>query len=367
MARRVRVLFLIPHLGGGGAERVISLLAAGVSADKYEVHLGLVTRADAGDTRLPPWVTIHSLGARRVRCAALGLLGLVRGLKPDIILSGIAHLNLLVLLLRPFFSKKAVVLVRQNATVSSALAMSGVPTYTRCLYRLLYGRADRVICQSRAMAADLIRELNLREELVTVLPNPVNLEEIRRARSSNVVPWPLKGPHLLAIGRLAPEKGFDLLLVAFATVRAVYPGASLALLGAGTEEAALRTLCHELGLDEAVRFYGYVSNPYAFFRGTTLFALPSRHEGMPSALLEAVVAGLPIVASPCSGGVVDFLRGHTEAWIAPATTAEGLAKTLLEAFRALGADGRLGQTFAQGPSPRQRLAFFPASSSSWLV
>jgi len=103
MAQGLRILLLIPHLGGGGAEQVIALLARGLSRQKYDVHLGLVTESDAGPNDLPPWVTVHPLGARRVRAGAIRLLRLVWRLKPDVILSGMAHLNFLVLLLRPFF------------------------------------------------------------------------------------------------------------------------------------------------------------------------------------------------------------------------------------------------------------------------
>jgi hypothetical protein len=100
---RPRVLLLIPHLGGGGAEQVTALLSTGLSSQKYELHLGLVTQADAGPIAQPPGVTIHPLGAHRVRSGAFRLLRLVRRLKPNVILSGMAHLNFLVLLLRPFF------------------------------------------------------------------------------------------------------------------------------------------------------------------------------------------------------------------------------------------------------------------------
>ena len=94
-----------------------------------------------------------------MRAGAFRLLRLVRSLKPDLILSGMAHLNFLVLLLRPFFPRGTRVLVRQNGTISTTLAFGGVPWYTRLLYRLLYRRADGVICQTQSMAEDLAREL----------------------------------------------------------------------------------------------------------------------------------------------------------------------------------------------------------------
>ena len=334
MAHRLRILLLIPHLGGGGAEQVTALLARGMSREKYELHLGLVTQADAGQFDLPPWVTLHALGAPRVRSGAFRLLKLVRRLKPDLILSGMAHLNFLVLLLRPFFPPGTRVLVRQNSTVSSDLAFAGLPVYTRLLYRLLYRQADRVICQSNSMAEDMARQLGIAEELIAVLPNPVDLDGIRAA-ADNPVRWTGPGPHLLAMGRLSPEKGFDLLLQAFATVRLHFPQADLVIAGAGPEETALKFLCHELGLEAAVHFAGHVPRPYTLFPGATLFVLSSRREGMPNALLEAAAAGLPIVALPSSGGVVDLLRNHPGAWLASEISAPALAISLQAALEAL--------------------------------
>ena len=90
-------------------------------------------------------------------------------------------------------------------------------------------------------------------------------------------------------------------------VRERFPDVKLILVGAGREEQALKSLCRQLGMEDAVGFAGHVDPPYAFFARTTLFVLPSRHEGMPNALLEAAAAGLPIVATPASGGVVDLL------------------------------------------------------------
>ena len=241
-------------------------------------------------------------------------------------------------------------LVRQTGTVSAALAFGGLPRYTRWLYQVLYRHADRLICESRAMAEDLAREIEIGEEKIAVLPNPVDLEGIRRAEDAPCE-WSGPGPHLLAVGRLAPEKGFDLLLEALVNVRGQFPHADLIIVGEGREEKALKSLCHSLGLEDSVRFAGQVDCPYAFFPGATLFVLSSHHEGMPNALLEAAAAGLPIVALPASGGIVDLLRGQPGAWLAPEISSQALATSLLAALD----DLRPGERFCH--------AFFPSSGN----
>jgi glycosyltransferase involved in cell wall biosynthesis len=272
------------------------------------------------------------------------MLLLVWRLRPDVILSGAPEISFLALLLRPFFPSRTRVLVRQNGTVSAALAHGGVPRYTRLLYRLLYRRADRVICQSRAMAEDLARETGVRNERIVVLPNPVDLEGILAARDAPSA-WNGPGPHLLAVGRLSREKGFDLLIEALAALRTQFPVADLILVGSGHEEMALKALCRSLELENAVRFAEQVDPPYEFFQGATLFVLPSRYEGMPNALLEAAAAGLPLVSTPASGGVVDLLTGRPGAWLANEISANGLTRALELALENLHSGDRFHHGF----------------------
>jgi glycosyltransferase involved in cell wall biosynthesis len=240
------------------------------------------------------------------------------------------------------------VLVRQNSTVSAALAYGGVPRYTRLLYRLLYRRADRVICQSRAMAEDLARETEIPCEQIAVLPNPVDLEGILAARDA-LSTWSGEGPHLLAAGRLAPEKGFDLLIEALVRVRKRFPETDLTIAGSGREKAALQAMAREANLEHSFRIAECLDTPYSFFSGATLFVLSSRQEGMPNVLLEAAAAGLPLVATPASGGIVDLLREQKGAWLAAKVSADALADALILALESI------------CPGDRFRHAFFPST------
>ncbi|MGA2752328.1 MAG: glycosyltransferase [Terracidiphilus sp.] len=346
MARRTRILLLLSHLGGGGAEHVMALLAGGLSQEKYEVHLGLVGQADESGESPPSWVSVHALGAGRARAAAFPLLRLIWRLRPVVVLTGAFEVSLLVLMLRPLFPPKISVLVRQNATASSVLAFGSLPRFTRLVYRLLFRHSDHVICQSQAMAKDLAVAAGIGEEQIAVLPNPVDLKGIRAAMRASVA-RSSSAPQLLAVGRLSHEKGFDLLLRAMAAVREKFPEVSLILAGAGQEEAALKSLSSELGLETAVCFAGYVDRPYELFPEATLFVLPSRHEGMPNALLEAAAAGLPLVATPASGGVVDLLQGQPGAWLAKEISAEALATAIIAALKTI----RPGERFSQGFFP----------------
>jgi len=347
MPQRLKVLLLIPHLGGGGAEHVTALLAQNLSRERYDLHLGLVTRPALGADAFPPWVSVHALGASRVRTATIPLLWLILHLRPDVILSGMAHLNFLVLILRPFLPRATCVLARQNATISSALASGDLPTGTRWLYRTCYPRADRVICQTHAMAMDLMNELDMSERHVAVLSNPVDVERLRGSIPKARTHWSGPGPHLLAVGRLSREKGFDLLLKALSIVRLRFPQTDLVIAGAGPQHTALKAQSEALGLTAAVRFAGNIDRPEIFFPGASAFVLSSRHEGLPNALLEAAACGLPIVAVPSSGGVSDLLEHQCGTWLAKQITADALSATLQSALEELRPNQRFEHAFVE--------------------
>lgn len=327
MDRSTRLLLAIPHLGGGGAERVISLLAQHLDPALFEIHLVLLAPDGPGSPTLPPHIILHRLHTRRVRHTALPLLRLIRSLKPRLILSGMAHLSFLILLLKPFLPRRTRILIRQNTTASAAAD----DWFTSLAYRRLYPRAHRILCQSQAMADDLAQHFALAPEKLTVLHNPITPPTSTSAASPQSSGASSHKPHLLFVGRLSHEKGADLLLHAFAELRRTHPTATLTLLGVGPEELSLRDLANSLGITPHVKFEGH-ADPTPFFRAATLFVLPSRHEGIPNALLEAAAAGLPIVATPASQGLVDLLRDSPGCWLTPRITAAALAQTLLLAI-----------------------------------
>ncbi len=337
------VLLLIPHLGGGGAERVIELLARHLQSGKHEIHLCLVTQTDIGSVSLPRHVIVHALGATRVRYGATRLFHLIWRLRPGAIFSGIAHLNLLVLLLRPFLPRKTRIYIRQNGPVTETLvAHSFYGGVLQWLRSFLYRRADGIICQSPSMANEVSEFTRIPLERLFVLNNPIDIEAIRGPLHHQPAKWNGAGPHLCAVGRLSKEKGFDLLLEAFAEVKSRFPTADLAIAGAGPEKPALGKLCETLGLNRAVRFLGQVDTPASCFHGASLFVVSSRYEGLPNALLEAVAGGLPIVAVPASPGLVELLAGKPGVWLAHEISAEALSESLTAALGAL----RPGERFA---------------------
>lgn len=330
---------------------MMARLTEGLDPERFEVHLGLVTERDAAGHTLPEWVKVHGIGARRVRWSAWALLRLVRRVRPDVILCGMAHLNFLTLILRPLFPAKTRLIIRQNGSVTAAGGTGW--------YRALYPHADAVICQTPAMAMEMTRA-TVAGSKMRVLPNPVDVEEIRRVASGAASRWRGPGPHLLAVGRLAPEKGFDLLLPALARVRCHFPSADLTILGEGRERRALELLAWVLGLRQAVRMPGEVEQPAMWFNGATVFVLASRHEGLPNALLEAAAGGLPIVSTPAAEGLVELLEGRAGVWMAREASGDALADALETALGHLDEDERFEHAWVEAFDKNRAIAAYEA-------
>lgn len=329
----------MPHLGIGGAQQVVRTLARHLDGKGYEVHLALLTQsADRGG--LPPSVQIYCLGAKRARYAMVRLIGLLVQLRPQFVFVGMAHLAPFVLVLRVLLPARTRMIVRQNGSVSSVLNTMGPATLSRALLAAAYRQADLVVCQTRSTAEELQTRLRLNHARVQVLPNPVDIETIRRAVLDPNQNLESSRPYFLAVGRLEPEKGFDLLLDAFGGLKRVFPRFRLCIAGSGSCRSALESQSKNLGIEHLVEFLGEVHSPSKLFPGAAAFVLPSREDELPNALLEAAAAGMPIIATPASRGLTDLLSGCPGVWLARDVTARALEETLREAIACIGSSPR---------------------------
>ncbi|MEV6953292.1 glycosyltransferase [Streptomyces sp. NPDC051183] len=137
-------------------------------------------------------------------------------------------------------------------------------------------------------------------ENVGSMPNPLPfMPDAPAPRTEKVV---------ATVGRLAFEKGMDLLLDAWADAAPRHPDWVLRVYGAGVEEPALRAHCTSLGLDDSVEWMGSTDDVLAALRGASVFAQASRAEGFPITLLEAMAAGVPVAAFDCAPGVREIVE-----------------------------------------------------------
>jgi glycosyltransferase involved in cell wall biosynthesis len=200
------------------------------------------------------------------------------------------------------------------------------------------------LVNAREMEGNLQETLGVPAEKLRVIHNPVDLEGVR-AQASEPLPDAPQRPFVVAVGRLERQKGYDLLLRAFAASEAA-AGHELVIIGKGQREPELRMLAAELGLGDRVRILPFTDNPWAWVARAKLFVFPSRWEGFPNALGEALACGAAVLAADCHFGPRELIRHDVGGWLVPpedeGALAAGLDRLLRDgALRArLGAGGR---------------------------
>jgi glycosyltransferase involved in cell wall biosynthesis len=200
------------------------------------------------------------------------------------------------------------------------------------LFRWIHRRVDGAICVAPALVAPLVRN-GLAPDRITVVTNGIDVDETRRAgqgAGSLIVDDGV--PAVVATGRLAAAKGTELLIEAHARVVRELPH-RLLLLNDGTERERLRELTAQLGVESSVQFAGAVRNPLPTVASAFVFCLPSRSEGLPLALLEAMALGVPSIASDCAEGVRAALDDGRVGALVPVNDIDALAQALARHLR----------------------------------
>lgn len=333
VTRRCRLLFLIPTLRGGGAERVIVTLLQHFDRSRFDLSLGVVDmRGSIFCDQVPEDVRFTDLNCGRVRYAVPKVLRLVRSLRPDVVFSTLGHLNLALALAKPLFPAQTKIIGRETTVVSKGLMRYSNPTLWGIAYRWFYGRLDFVICQSLHMKDDLITQFCFPAEKTCVIHNPLDIERIRGLTQHDVLAVEsfssasVETIDLVAAGRLVPEKGFDILLQAMRLCADI--PLCLTILGEGPLEATLKKQAVAEGVADRVLFAGFQVNPYAWFTRADAFVLSSRFEGFPNVVLEALACGAPVISTPAPGGTREILDGIPECELADEVTAPALAAAI---------------------------------------
>lgn len=300
--------------------------------ERFELHIALFTSKGEYMRDLPADVTVHDLKCSRVRYSAPGLIRLIWKLRPRAVLSTLPQCNMALTLSRPLLPRGTRLLVRESLPPSTILPSRGYKFWGH-VYRFLYRRADKIVCLCDSMAEEIATEFKMPRAKLVRIYNPVDSERVQRMGEAAANPYAGSGPQLVAVGRLDHQKGFDLLISAMAAVREAFPGARLTILGQGPLKSALLEQTRNLGLSDAVEFLGFQLNPWLYMRYADLFVLPSRYEGMPNVLLEAMALHKPIIAADCPGGISEIKAFNPGIILVPPEDPQALAGAIISKFK----------------------------------
>jgi glycosyltransferase involved in cell wall biosynthesis len=320
------IVLVAPGLSAGGTERIVSLMANWWAALGHHVSLVTLDGPEAPPFfPLDPRIALVRLGVtgqttgawqklkentRRIRVLRAAL-----SARPGFLVSFIDVTNVLVLLATLTDRRRPIVAERTDP------AMAPLPPAWRVLRRWLYPRAAAVVVQTDRARLHLDEAVGCRS---VVVPNPV-------------VPLPVAGsprggdgdgPHIIALGRFTPEKGFDLLLRAFAIVASRHPDVRLRIAGDGPLRKDLEQLAGDLEVAGRVDWLGQRHDVGHLLSSGDIYVLPSRFEGFPNALCEAMAAGAPVVAYDCPSGPGEIVRQGIDGLLVPAGDVDGLASAM---------------------------------------
>ncbi len=303
-----------------------------------DVAVDFLTRS-----RNAPYLEELDPGVRLIETRRSGVLAVqpemiryLRTERPDFVLCGKDRAARAALIARRLSGVRFALVMRPGTTVSERVARRGAWTRWRA-YRLIrgtYGAAAAVVGNSRGVVEDIASIAGLPAARMHLIRNPVVMPRLAAHAAAPLDhPWfaPGEPPVVLALGGLRRQKGFDVLLRAFAEVRGERP-CRLLILGEGHLRGDLERLAAELGVAEKVQLPGFDPNPYRYLARAALFVLASRWEGSPNALTEALALGTPVVATDCPSGPREILAGGRIAPLVPVDEPAALAAAMSAAL-----------------------------------
>ena len=355
----MKLALVIYSLSEGGAERVMSLMANYWSVQEVDVYLLSLDSMDSdvypldgkvhrlvldqcGHSKNPFEAIANNL--RRVR----HLRSALHAIHPAAVISFMEATNVITILATRGLDMKVVVMEHTNPEVHQ------VGWFWNTLRRLTYRFADRVGVlteRSRPWAERLAKPGS-----VFVLPNAINLASATGGDAVHLRTFaglPEGARVVVSMGRLSPEKGFDLLIHVFKQLAPSHLDFHLVILGEGAGRGVLEQAREMSGVAERIHLPGRVSNPIAYLQQCDLFVMSSRYEGFPMALCEAMASGLPVISFDCPTGPSEIIRNEVDGLLVQDGDLHGLA----DAMHRLMSDDDLRRALgARGPEVLERFS-----------
>lgn len=253
--------------------------------------------------------------------------------RPEGLLSAMTQCNLVAIWAHTLARRPGRLVVSERNMLSSFVHRHASKSRWRHLPALVartYPAADAIVGVSRAVADDLAECTGIAPDRIVTAANPVVDHALRTAATQTTDhPWFAadQPPVILGVGRLVQQKDPETLLRAFARLRARRP-ARLVLIGEGPLRANLDALAAELGVTQDMQLTGWDDNPFPAMAAAAVFVLPSKFEGLPGVLIQALACGCPTVATDCPGGSAEILGGGRYGHLVPVGDVDAMARAM---------------------------------------
>ena len=327
---RPRIVHFLPNLNTGGAQVFTVNLLRTINKHQYDCTL-VTLSTPAHDNHL-----LHGLMRSSIEHYALGkdlgfsirtifhLRKLLQHLKPDILHT---HMHTLKYVYFAYLGAQPPPWIH---TIHTLANMELLYLERKIASHLFRTNTVQPIAVSQTVAESLKRTYHISK--VQVIYNRIPCQRMPKGKKSQyrrVLSLPLRGTIIINVARLAPAKNHSMLLRAFSRVLKKQPNVYLLLIGDGPLRAVLEAETYELGIHRNVMFLGTINAPELFMKASDIFALSSEREGLPVSLLEAMRAGLPVIATK-AGGISEIVEDSVNGYLVDIGDVEGFAHALAQ-------------------------------------
>lgn len=299
----MRVVFVISDLSLGGAQRVMLAIARGLFAYGYEVSI-ITFSAQADDhymyseeitrvalnTYKPSKNIFESFESNMKRIYLLR--AKLKSIRPDVVISFLTETNILTSLALTGLPVKLIVCERNNLKAKPSKLI------WKMLLSYCFRRANLITANSKSLMTQLRTKVNPKK--LKFVQNPVDQPMNKSAPEK-------KKKTIIFTGRLVAQKNLQTLIIAFSELKKTQPDWELKIFGDGPDKRNLMSTCNAIGLDPTTVFRGVIPDCSEEYQNSSLFVLPSRYEGTPNSLLEAMSFGCVPIVSSTSDGALDYV------------------------------------------------------------
>ncbi|NRA91647.1 MAG: glycosyltransferase [Psychroserpens sp.] len=300
-----RILFILPSLRAGGAERVVSFIAQNLDRDKF-IPIMLIVGFEKDAAFQIDNVETHFLNKQRVLEGVRGIFSKIRSIRPDLVMTSIAHLTAVTTIQAYYFRNIRFVAREANIKKITKIYHDNNLPMGKTLNKVSYKLLDAIICQSKDMAEELIELHPKTAKKIRIINNPIT-----KSLSKSIQKHPEK-PQFITVGRLHNEKGHGRILEALSLLDFDF---TYLIIGSGPHKALIEDKVKELKLDSKVDWIDYTQNVEDFLIQSSIFIQGSYAEGFPNALLESCAMGTPVIAYNAPGGTSEIVEPEINGYL----------------------------------------------------
>ena len=327
-----KILFFLPNLAGGGAERVAVNIIRQLDKDYFDISLVLVNQSGKYLNLIPEYVKVYNLESQKTILSIFRLYKQLKQIEPDIVFSTLIRTHIALNIALQGIKERPVVFLRSPNSPKLLLSNKQLGIVMRYFLERAYRKADVILAQTPEMKSEISSFHKIKKDKIVVFLNPIDTDLIDEKIKQIINPFDMDKINVVAAGRLLKQKGFDILIKSFAKVIRKNSNFHLSIIGEDVigEKVKLQNLVLSLGIEKNVQFLGFQSNPYQYFYYSDLYVLSSRWEGLPNTVLENLYLKKPIVATKCIPFMSELIENGNNGFLVEVEDIEQLAISILE-------------------------------------